>query len=89
MNTINDTDLQKLEEIWMHQFPNLELPDATQWQRWSEKHTVETVAFGLRKTGQRFRFLRHQGQFMELDYVLRFASKVMNRATFPQMAVQA
>ena len=84
---MNEADLKKLEEIWMHQFPNVELPDATQWQRWGATHTAETIAFGLRRTGQRFRFLRHQGQFMELDYVLRFSSKCMNVTTFT--AVQA
>jgi hypothetical protein len=87
MNTINEADLKKLEEIWMHQFPNVELPGAAQWQRWGATHSVETIAFGFRRTGQRFRFLRHQGQFMDQDYIQRFASKVMNIATFP--AVQA
>jgi hypothetical protein len=81
---LSQEDLQKrLEEMWFEEFPMLELPEERQWNVWYRMHNASTIEFGLKRTGKKFRYLHSQGECMSLEYVIRFASKVMNTNAIP------
>ena len=74
MNIADTTN--ELKAAWALLFPKVEAPADEQWTTWLLKHSPDTVRLGLAETGARYQKLRGR---MDRDYMLRFASSVMNR----------
>jgi hypothetical protein len=75
MNTISTEEFQRLKQLWADKFPSVTLPGDKQWEMWLRLHDFEIVKYGLKRTGKKFVQLNTE---MSYEYILRFASKVMN-----------
>jgi len=74
-----------MRETWALLFPEVDAPLDSQWAIWLLLHDPGTVKKGIAELAAKYR--RLQGQ-MGSDYMLKFASSVMNRITREQKEEQ-
>jgi hypothetical protein len=67
-----EQEISALTKLWQSLLP--ECPSAYQFRVWLRLHTFETVIYGIRETDRKY----HGVGSMDLDFMVRFASKVMN-----------
>ncbi len=65
-----------MRESWTALFPEVPAPLDQQWVLWLLLHDPETVREGIAQLAGKYRKL---GGRMDADYMVRFASSVMNR----------
>lgn len=70
------TNLVELKEVWRLLFPNIAAPADHQWALWLLLHDLQIVKDSIAELAKKYRTLNGQ---MDADYMVRFASSVMNR----------
>ena len=70
-----------LREAWTTMFANIPAPGDDQWALWLLLHDPEVVRRGVAQLAAKF---RKTGGQMDCDYMVRFASSVMNRLSREQ-----
>ena len=68
----------ELREAWAALFPNVAVPADSQFALWLMMHSDDIVREGMVQLATKRRKLHGQ---MDADYMIRFASAVMNRLT--------
>jgi hypothetical protein len=63
-------------DIWTRLFPNVQAPAESQWALWLLLHDAAVVKEGIAELALKYHKLKGK---MEVDYMVRFASSVMNR----------
>lgn len=66
----------ELTDAWILLFPRTELPSKEQWAVWLLLHDSATVKDGIAQLATKYQKLHGS---MTRDYMIRFASAVMNR----------
>lgn len=66
----------ELKGFWTMFFTDCEVPDDSQWALWTFLHDLDTVREGISQLATKHRKL--QGK-MDAQYMVKFASAVMNR----------
>jgi hypothetical protein len=64
------------KSTWGLLLPEVAQPSDQQWSLWSALHDPKTITAGITQLAAKY---RRMGGRMDSDYVLKFASSVMNR----------
>jgi len=72
----NTVSSHELRELWAVLFPGVPAPDEGQWALWMLRHNPEIVREGITQLAIKYRKLGGQ---MDVIYMGKFASSVMNR----------
>jgi hypothetical protein len=71
-------EVTEVKNIWSVLIPEVPTPTDRQWALWTLLHDPEVVRKGIGQLASKYRKVRGQ---MDIDYMIRFASSVMNRLT--------
>jgi hypothetical protein len=74
----------QVRDVWTTLFPEVPTPADRQWALWLVLHDREIVRKGIGQLAAKYRKLGGQ---MDSDYMIRFASSVMNRLSKERTAV--
>jgi uncharacterized protein YmfQ (DUF2313 family) len=66
-----------IRQTWASLFPKVPVPDDGQWTLWLLLHDPATVTQGIAQLAAKYRKVGG----MDIDYMTKFASSVMNRIT--------
>jgi hypothetical protein len=75
------TQNTETKSTWALLLPEVPQPSDQQWSLWSLLHDSKTVVAGITQLAAKY---RRTGGGMDSDYVLKFASSVMNRVSREQ-----
>lgn len=70
------SEITQIKDVWIVLFPEVPAPADRQWALWLVLHDPDVVRRGIVQLAAKFRKLRGG---MDIDYMVRFASSVMNR----------
>jgi hypothetical protein len=70
--------IHELKEFWTMLFPQSQPPEDSQWALWFLQHDPHIVREGIAQLAAKRRKLNGK---MDADYMVKFASAVMNRLT--------
>jgi hypothetical protein len=78
MGYITTYTIHELKEFWTMLFPQSQAPADSQWALWFLQHDPGIVREGIVQLATKRRKLNDK---MDADYMVKFASAVMNRLT--------
>jgi hypothetical protein len=70
------SEITEIKNVWTVLIPEVPAPTDRQWSLWVILHDPEIVRKGIGQLAAKYRKLGGQ---MDTDYMVRFASSVMNR----------